>query len=435
MRGAKGLLAAAVATALLVGCGPRAAGSGDWAGLVHPDELAKAGLKYYWNSSVPLLPGEKVRELYRLDENVYCLTTRNRLLCADALTGNFKWEARCGENGTVFAPMHANGVFLSPRVSGIREIMDPHQVPVTKPFNAVLVNTLTQVLVINRDTGEMVRKPGDIVFNGYVANGQGATDGVFFYIGSPTGEYHCIRLQEGVKLWTMTTSDKLEPVSAPPVLMGGHLFLTNEGGWVFCTATGRHGLHEWEWKMDGPSVGGFSVDDRGLFVPCMDHRIYAFTPLTGQKLWEPFICDGALRQAIQVGENSLFQYADGDKFYCLDLATGRLRWPGLREGRQVLAVTDGALCIRDARNYLLVVDEMLGTPRQKVGLTGHELFVGNATVPVLYTGRADGRLFCITPTITTNVTLDTIGAKGRKAAGPTIVTSRPATDAASAPAP
>jgi outer membrane protein assembly factor BamB len=436
MRGAKALLATMVSVAALAGC--TGGGSfGQWAGLTHPDVLAKADLKYYWNASVALLPGEYVRTVYRLDENVYLLLNSNRLVAVDAMTGRTKWSFRVAEpDDTVFfPPVHADNVVLTPGVSGIREIMKPHMIPPQQAFNAVMLNTLTQVIVLNRTTGEAVRKPGDISFTGkFVANAAGTGDAVRYYVGSPNGEYHAISLQDGVPVWTKTTSTQMEPITAPMVLYSNHLYVGNEGGGFFCTYLSLKGLREWDVHVDGGVLGGFHVDDRGCFVPSTDHRIYAFNSVTGERLWSPFICDGAPRQAIQVGENSVFQYADRDKFYCLDVATGRLRWPAIADGRLVLSAMEGNVYVRDCNNNLLVIDEMLGTRKFSLPLTGHELFTGNTVAPAIYTARRDGKIFCITPSTLTHLTLDML--KGKHAAPSLIVTTKnatPATTTAEAP--
>lgn len=407
-----GLLAVVMTSAVLAGCNGALMPQGEWSGLVHPDVLAKAGLKYYWTARVPLLVGERVRSIYRLDEKVYCLTTSNRLLAVDAMTGDYKWAFEVAEPGeTVFRPVNFDNVALTPNTSGIGEILSPRRLPSVTPVPAVMLNTLTGVVVINRTTGEAIRRPGNIVLqDADVANTAGTTDGYNYYVAAPNGQYYAVRLQEGVKVWSMFTSS--EPIMAPLVFNNGHLYITNEGGGVYCTAVGRKGRQEWNHRLDGPVVGGIYVDDRGCFIPCMDHRIYAYNPLTGEKLWDPFICDGQLQQAIQVGENSVFQYADQDKFYCLDVATGRLRWPAIRDGRMVLSVIGGNLYVRDGRNNLLVLDEMLGSRKMSVPMTGHEMFVGNATAPVMYSGRADGRLFCIAPATLSHLTMDVL--KGKK---------------------
>jgi outer membrane protein assembly factor BamB len=267
-----------------------------------------------------------------------------------------------------------------------------------------MLNTLSYVTVLNRANGDVYRRPRAIDFgeqgaHKFVANTRGATDGVHYFVGSPDGEYEALRLQEGVLIWTMSTAASLDPINAPLVFANGRLYLTNEDGMVICTSVlGNRGRQEWSQRLAGAVREGIHVDQRGCFVPCRDHRIYAFDPLTGGLLWEPFICRGPLDKAIQVGESSIFQYAEQDAFYVLDVATGRLRWTN-KDGRLVLALHGGTVYLKDARNNLLILDEMMGPgkPATRIALVGHELFTGNAAAPAIYTAKADGRVFCITP--------------------------------------
>ena len=56
--------------------------------------LAKAGLQYYWEmgrKQLLLQEGENIRVVYKLDENLYAITNRDRLICVDAARGLTKW--------------------------------------------------------------------------------------------------------------------------------------------------------------------------------------------------------------------------------------------------------------------------------------------------------------------------------------------------------
>ncbi|MFB3890814.1 MAG: PQQ-binding-like beta-propeller repeat protein [Phycisphaerae bacterium] len=436
---------AAIALCAAAGCTTTpATGGGKWSGVVHPSVLAKAGLQYYWDCTIPLSAGEWVVRLSRLDENVYCITNLNRVIVVDAVSGGLKWAATlAAPRDTVFGPIHADGVTLTEAMSGVGEILTPSRLTNAMTFDAVMFNTMNYVAVYNRATGQAMRRPGMIDFSAqgprkFIANTRGATDGVLFYVGSPTGEYEAIRLQEGVLVWTMSTTSRLEPITAPLVCFAGRVYATNEGGGIFCaTSLGVKGRQEWSQKLDGPIRGGIYVDQRGCFVPCVDHRIYAFDAMTGARLWEPFICQGQLSQAIQVGESSIFQAADQDKLYVLDVATGRLRWTS-KTGQLVLAIAGGNVYLKDGTGNLQVLDEMMGPnkPSVAVALTGHELFTGNTTAPAIYTAKSDGRVFCITPADLGKLTVDMLQEPGKlrpkRAAAPT-TTSAPAAPKALAP--
>jgi len=381
------LIVVAAASWTLVGCGAKM-GQDEWAGLVHPNVLAKQGLQYYWRLSIELDRDETIVRMYLLDENLYCLTNRNRLVAVDAAVGNVKWLRSVADpEQTVFRPCHADGVLLSQKVSGIAEITGTAKPVLLKAFDAVIINSLSEVLVLNRATGEVVRN----IALDFAANTGGSSDGVFFYVGSTKGWYHAIRLQEATEAWRKSTGDLL---SAPVEYFGGRVYIGGEDGYFSAAKIGERGRKLWRQPLDGAVMASFHVDGRGCFVPCEDNRVYAFDVLDGKKLWAPFICQGPARSPIQVGENTVFQYATGDKLYAINLVTGKQRW-ALPQGRQVLAVMEGEVYLRDNLNHLRIIDEILGTEKGRLPLTGLDLFASSADGAAIYAATRCGRVFCI----------------------------------------
>ena len=189
----KCLVVGVLSSVLLAGCEvPRTAPQQ----LLHPSVLAEAGLQYYWKMPLKLNDGEAVMRLTLLDENLYCLTTSNRLIAVDASVGKPKWSRTVAEFGQkVFSPTHAEKMWLPERVSGIKEILSPETVVRIGPFDAVFINTVSYVLVLDRNNGKVHRK---IPFS-FAANTSGMSDGEYFYAASVKGWYYGIRLPEAVE--------------------------------------------------------------------------------------------------------------------------------------------------------------------------------------------------------------------------------------------
>ena len=101
-------------------------------------------------------------------------------------------------------------------------------------------------------------------------------------------------------------------------------------------------------------------------------------------------------------------------------------------------VVGGNVFLKDGVGNLQVMDEMMGPnkPSVSVALTGHELFTGNTVAPAIYTAKANGRVFCITPADLGKLTLDMLQEPGKlKARKPSTPTSAPATAPAAPKAP
>jgi len=374
----------------------------EWPKVVAPSVLAEASLKYYWQSQITLDEGETLDRIWRLDENLYGLTSGNRLVALDASAGTYKWDCRVASpDQPVFAPCHADGVVLGSTLPArLLDEIGPGEV---QTINAVIVNTLTYGLVIDRDTGRRMRK---FDFD-FAANTPGSSDGTYFFVGAVKGWYYAMVLNSGVRKWVMSTDDL---ISTRPVCFKGRLYVASQDGNFYAVMPhAEENRHFWTQPTDGPLTGQFVVDDRGCFVPSQDYKLYAFDG-AGEPLWT-FRTQGPLMQPVQVGQRTVYQFAERDRFYAVDLANGSQRWE-LPDARQVLATVEaGALpqaahkkqpyvfVLTDDR-HLLMVSETLGDVEVRLPMTRLELFVPNASKPVIYAATREGIVVCITPTTT-----------------------------------
>ncbi len=377
--------------AVLIGCGPSGTQEDTWAGLTDPDVLARAELEYYWRLPIDLDPDEKVLRCSLVEENLYLLTSNARLVALDAASGEFQWSYVVPEAPSdVFHLVHANGVTFPRRKAGVREMLMDRRPMAKEPYDVVLFNSVKRVYALDRATGRPVR---DIKVE-FAANTGGACDGGFYYTGSVLGVYYAIRLFEGVSLWWAGTGDML---IAPPEVWGGNLYVAGRDNIFRCVRSGKRPDPTWSQTMEQGVVAPFHVDSRGCFVPCVDNRLYAWDPTTGQKLWDPFIANGELHRGVQVGQATIFQYAQGDALHAIKLLDGSKRW-SLPVGRDVLAVIAGKVYLLDAEGALRVVDEITGEQRLAIPLTGWRFHARNVNAPGVWVAGADGHVACIRPT-------------------------------------
>jgi len=396
---------AATLCLIAAGCGPQASMS---SGLTHDSVLAKAGLHNYWQLDLQLPRGERLVKLVLIEENLYCLTTSNYLLAVDAATGVRKWSRKVAKKGVkIFPPCHGAAVAVDPNYVDVDKVRFPPAPEALPARDLVFVNTPDYVLALDRMTGQEVR---NIRFDAhmpssFVANTGGSCDGTFFYVGTTNGEVQAVRVNEGVVAWSypagsiMSAAPRcLAPAGAPRV------YATDGDGDYFILKAGPEAMALWpalasrRWSaMAGASLAQFHVDDRAVFIPCVNQRLYAFGLSGGDPIWW-FTTKGQLLDDIQVSENSVFQYARGDRFYAIDPTSGKQRW-SLRRGRRVLAAmpSQGAptVYLVDSARNLLVVDEILGKVQASIPLTGVNLFADNTSATAIYIGNTKGRLVCL----------------------------------------
>jgi len=372
-----------------IGCGPSI-----YRGVIPPEALAEVDLQYYWEIDLgPDDGGEKITSIWLLDEKLYCLTDRNRLVAVDAATGVRKWsyEITRKPTDTVFLPpAHFDDIHVSRKTHGIPEMMGWKEPPLEPPFDAVMLNTVYHMVMLDRVTGAEWRH----VPLKFPANCGGCSDGRYYFTGATGGRYHAIALNEAIEAWSLSTDSM---ITSPPAYHNGRLFVASEDHHLYSAEVGTRGKQVWRQTLDASVVGQLHVDSRGCFVPCLDNRLYAFDAMSGTTLWDPFVCAGPLSQGVQAGEDTLFQYADRDGLYAINVANGRKRWhmPSAKPSL-VAGIIGGMAYVRDTdADELRIVDELLGTITHTIDVDRDVLFARNALMPAVYIATPDGRVFCI----------------------------------------
>jgi outer membrane protein assembly factor BamB len=280
---------------------------------------------------------------------------------------------------------------ITPEPATIRDLLEPENVERLPLFDATIINSVGKVMVFRRDTGEIIR---DLPLK-FAANTGCASDGSQVFIGAANGTARGVKIESGTHTWGLATEGGL--LAAP----------RTHAGMIFVGALERfHAIrtlsvtgYEPVWSQElnnGHVAGQFHVDARGCFVPSTNNSLYAFSPYTGLPVWKRFICESPLDAPVQVGERTVFQRSSKGVLYALDVTNGSLRW-SLAGARMVLGVHQGAVYVLDDHQNLRVVDEVLGTERASLPLSGLDVYVGNVTSSAVYAAHQAGTIVCLRP--------------------------------------
>ncbi|MCY2930024.1 MAG: PQQ-binding-like beta-propeller repeat protein [Planctomycetota bacterium] len=413
MRGVAQWLVVTMVAAVLAGCAAQAGGppQSEFGGLQSKDALAKVGWQYYWNVLPPpglLQSGETLDRILMVGDALVCVTDQNRLIAYEASTGRFRWYYNVrSPDRKVYDPIFVKDVSIHEAVPGLAAIIDPEKAPMAKPFDAVVVHTAHYVIVLNAMTGKVVRDDSVGRFQDVSPGAGGCADSKRFYGVTPKGLCFAYDLDSGIRTWTF---GGYSGVSAPLREFAGQVFLANQDGEIMAAQAGKSLKMNWMQSISEPIVAPLAVSKRGLFVAGEQGNLQGFESIGGARTWkEPFRCQGRLVDAPQVSGRTVFQYAQGDTFYAVNLSDGKKRWT-MKNGRTVLAIVGEEACILDARRVLRVVNEETGKEKYALPMTGLDLFLPTTASDGIWAAARDGRVFCLRPLSAGRLTLDKLNA-------------------------
>jgi outer membrane protein assembly factor BamB len=390
MRRTIGLAVVVALVAGMIGC------NGKEVAVTQPEVLSGVDLKYHWTLDLKLDDGVTLERIWQLDEEVYCLSSESVLFCVDAEIGHVRWSMALPDiQANVFPPSHYNGMLMTGNRLTIGQIEDPTRIPRLEPFDAVLITTLSKLLVIDQDSKGDPNVYRNIELD-FAANTGATSDGESAFIGSTQGTCEAILLGPAIPRWDLAVRSQIK---ARPETAARRTYVAgtaDSDNTLYCLRSADEYQVMWRQMLPGPVSADLHVDQRGCFVPCQRNVLMAFDTVSGDPLWPAVPMEGVLTRPVQVSAQSVFQYAEYDRFYAINIVDGTTRWT-MPEGRTVLAAMDGKIYLLDQADNLRIVDEIMGTPVATLPLSGFDHFVPNTQTPAIFTATRDGRLFCISP--------------------------------------
>ncbi len=317
-----------LASALLAACGSAAMllASSGCANNKTPDyipfpTLQNVGLRQVWERQVITAPKEHIDHVWRVADSVYVTTNQSRVIRIEAASGVKAWDITVGSNASEF-----------------------HKPAEMAGGKDVVIANHGEVVVVNKATG---RTEAMTALN-FLATTNPIVSANLLCIGGNDDFYGLFLDQLGGRVWV--TVAPRDSFTAEPAVIGDSLVLASTAGklWRINAADG-----DWVWKdrkTNGEVIAGLATDNKAVYIPSLDHYLYAFDASTGSQMWDSRL-EGTLDQKPLVAKGRVLVPSTGKGLYAVSTADGSITWEvdGLA---QMAAVVGDNLWVGDTAGNL-----------------------------------------------------------------------------------
>jgi len=295
-RVASAMVLAIASLVALPGCASQKEKTPDY--IPFPD-LSSVGLKKVWERQIATAPGEKINNAWRVGDSIYLTTDQARVIRIEAASGVKAWDAIVGSEGSHF---------LRPlELAGGKEVL------VMDRGHFFVINKATGNVRISKPIGFLVTTSPIVINDTLCVGGNDYFRGLFLD-------------QLGGQRWVTVASQ--DGFVSDPAVVGTSLIIASREGKLW-RVSGEDG--NWVWKdrkTNGEVAAGLATDQHAVFVPSLDHYLYAFDVNNGGELWNRRL-DGELDQTpvtTKLAGGELLVVGRGKGLYALSPTTGEPRW-------------------------------------------------------------------------------------------------------------
>jgi outer membrane protein assembly factor BamB len=176
-----------------------------------------------------------------------------------------------------------------------------------------------------------------------------------------------VRITDGTENWQF--AEAKERYIDSPLLVGDVLYAPNADGNVY--AVDLNGILVWKFTADGALWARPATDGTLLFVPSLNHKLYAVDLSTGEKAWEvdlssplvmrPLYADGVIYLGNLTGGFYAVNAADGTIKWAQNLGGGLWGQPLLVDGKLYFGDEAGMVNILTAEDGKVIDQSDLGS--------------------------------------------------------------------------
>jgi outer membrane protein assembly factor BamB len=181
-------------------------------------------------------------------------------------------------------------------------------------------------------------------------------------------------------------------VTSPPISAGRNVTFASRDGSLYAVSTSRREL-TYQFETDAPIVAPMARVGEVQFLASEDYNFYAINGNNGRVLWE-FVTGLPIRKAPYAIGPNLFLTPDRGGLFCLEVATGQLRWwqPRLTN---FVGMTQTMVFARDEDQNLVIVDLKDGRFVGRIPARRYGLHVANDRNNRVYLGTTTGRVMAL----------------------------------------
>ena len=287
--------------------------------------LHHARLKVLWQMPLGLGPRthDRITHVWLLGKNVYVLTKYGYLICINASSGSIQWTQQYAVRGQATLE------------------------PISYGKNHLLIVAGSKLLVVSKADGS-VTKSQTLKFapstRPLISNGR-------MFIGAYHDRMYVLSPHIPIFMhWAQFSRG--DAFLSRPIVLDGMMVCGSQDGrvWGHIATDGSGG---WRRLLSGSVVADLGTDGHLVFVPCLNHNLYAINASTGLAPWITRLPGRLTHQPVMFGKR-LTICTGGAGLISLNPTTGSIQWGPVVGVKRIVGEV-GHRIAASGRNQLLII--------------------------------------------------------------------------------
>lgn len=176
------------------------------------------------------------------------------------------------------------------------------------------------VYAVNISNGTMVWRAPEKAGKGFYAQPVLTNEG-HVVVGGYDNLLYDLNIKDGTTSWTFNGGDKWV---ASPLISGKDIYAPNAGSGLYKLDLQKN--LQWEYKTGNANWSAPASDNNNLYLPSMDHSLYAISQSTGKDIWKIDLGGAVVGTPALSSDGILYAGTLGNEIVAVNAADGKILW-------------------------------------------------------------------------------------------------------------